>query len=150
MPGGLVLQPCWTVRRHGFRRVSLGEGLWFLRTAAAGTRRPRTLSTFGEGRQQRAHALPMSQLSFSVDLEPRPVTVSLRHACLRISDVTKPSAERGRLTLSEPGLLRKICQVDEEVPVIERLKLYEWTFSATAEAVVGLLLALLLVACMFA
>jgi len=47
-------------------------------------------------------------------------------------------------------LLRKICQVDEEVPVIERLKLYEWTFSATAEAVVGLLLALLLVACMFA
>jgi hypothetical protein len=34
--------------------------------------------------------------------------------------------------------------------VIERLKLYEWTFSATAEAVVGLLLALLLVACLFA
>jgi len=34
--------------------------------------------------------------------------------------------------------------------VIERLKLYDWTFSATAEAVVGLLLALLLVACMFA
>jgi len=30
------------------------------------------------------------------------------------------------------------------------LKLYEWTFSATAEAVVGLLLALLLVACLFA
>ena len=34
--------------------------------------------------------------------------------------------------------------------MIERLKLYEWTFSATAEAVVGLLLALLLVACLFA
>jgi len=34
--------------------------------------------------------------------------------------------------------------------VIERLKLYEWTFSATAEAVIGVLLALLLVACMFA
>jgi hypothetical protein len=33
--------------------------------------------------------------------------------------------------------------------VIERLKLYEWTFSATAEAVVGALLALLIVVCVF-
>jgi hypothetical protein len=40
--------------------------------------------------------------------------------------------------------------VDEEVHVIERLKLYDWTFSATAEAVVGVLLALLIVACFFA
>ena len=37
----------------------------------------------------------------------------------------------------------------KEVPVIQRLKLYDWTFSATAEAVVGVLLALLLVACFF-
>jgi hypothetical protein len=29
------------------------------------------------------------------------------------------------------------------------LKLYDWTFSATAETVVGVLLALLLVACIF-
>ena len=34
--------------------------------------------------------------------------------------------------------------------MIERLKRYDWTFSATAEAVVGALLALLLVACIFA
>jgi hypothetical protein len=33
--------------------------------------------------------------------------------------------------------------------VIERLKLYDWTFSATAEAVVGALLALLIVVCVF-
>jgi hypothetical protein len=34
--------------------------------------------------------------------------------------------------------------------VIERLKLYDWTFSATADAVVGVLLALLMVVCLFA
>jgi hypothetical protein len=34
--------------------------------------------------------------------------------------------------------------------MIERLKLYDWTFSATAETVVGVLLAILLVACLFA
>jgi hypothetical protein len=33
--------------------------------------------------------------------------------------------------------------------VIQRLKLYDWTFSATAEAVVGALLALLIVVCVF-
>jgi hypothetical protein len=40
--------------------------------------------------------------------------------------------------------------VDVEVSVIERLKLYDWTFSATAEAVVGTLLAVLLVVSVFA
>jgi len=39
--------------------------------------------------------------------------------------------------------------VYKEVPVLERLKLYDWTFSATAEAVVGVLLALLVVVCVF-
>jgi hypothetical protein len=34
--------------------------------------------------------------------------------------------------------------------VFERLKLYDWTFSATAEAVVGALLILTIVACFFA
>jgi hypothetical protein len=34
--------------------------------------------------------------------------------------------------------------------VFERLKFYDWTFSGTAEAVVGVLLALLLVACVLA
>jgi hypothetical protein len=38
----------------------------------------------------------------------------------------------------------------KEVPVFERLKFYDWTFSGTAEAVVGVLLALLIVACVFA
>ena len=38
----------------------------------------------------------------------------------------------------------------KEVAVFERLKLYEWTFSATAEAVVGALLVLTIVACFFA
>jgi len=38
----------------------------------------------------------------------------------------------------------------KEVAVFERLKLYDWTFSATAEAVVGVLLALLIVVCIFA
>jgi hypothetical protein len=37
-----------------------------------------------------------------------------------------------------------------EVFVIERLKLYDWTFSATAETVVGALLAALLVVSIFA
>jgi hypothetical protein len=37
-----------------------------------------------------------------------------------------------------------------EVPVFERLKLYDWTFSATAEAVVGALLAFVIVVCIFA
>ncbi len=32
-----------------------------------------------------------------------------------------------------------------EVSVIERLKLYDWTFSATAETVVGALLVIVLV-----
>jgi len=54
------------------------------------TCRRRTLSTFlpafGQGGQQRPDALPMSQLSPSVDLESGPVTVSPRHACLRLSD----------------------------------------------------------------
>jgi len=31
--------------------------------------------------------------------------------------------------------------------VFERLKLYDWTFSATAEAVVGALLVIVIVAC---
>ena len=34
--------------------------------------------------------------------------------------------------------------------MVQRLKLYDWTFSATAEAVVGVLLALSIVACLFA
>jgi len=38
----------------------------------------------------------------------------------------------------------------KEVPVLERLKLYDWTFSATAETVIGALLALVIVACLFA
>lgn len=38
----------------------------------------------------------------------------------------------------------------KEVAVFERLKLYDWTFSATAEAVVGALLVLAVVACVFA
>jgi len=41
------------------------------------TRRRRTFSTLGQGEQQRANALPMSQLSLSVDLESGSVTVSL-------------------------------------------------------------------------
>jgi len=40
------------------------------------TRRRRTFSTFGQG-EQRANALPMFQLSLSVDLESGSVTVSL-------------------------------------------------------------------------
>jgi hypothetical protein len=36
-----------------------------------------------------------------------------------------------------------------EVSVFERLKFYEWTFSATAEAVIGALLVLVIVACLF-
>ena len=39
---------------------------------------------------------------------------------------------------------------DVEVSVIERLKLYDWTFSATAETVVGALLAVLLGVSIFA
>jgi len=39
---------------------------------------------------------------------------------------------------------------DVEVSVIERLKLYDWTFSATAETVVGVLLAVLLGVSIFA
>jgi hypothetical protein len=38
----------------------------------------------------------------------------------------------------------------KEVPVLERLKLHDWTFSATAETVVGALLALVIVVCLFA
>jgi hypothetical protein len=48
------------------------------------------------------------------------------------SPVAKPPAGLGRLTFG-PGI-EAIWQVDEEVPMIERLKLYDWTFSATAEA----------------
>jgi hypothetical protein len=36
-----------------------------------------------------------------------------------------------------------------EVPVFERLKIYDWTFSGTAEAVVGVVLGLLIVVCVF-
>jgi hypothetical protein len=66
-----------------------------------------------------------------------------------IRGATKPSGGPDRLiTWNE----RTSEQVDnsEEVPVFERLKLYDWTFSGTAEAVVGVLLALLIVACVFA
>jgi hypothetical protein len=46
---------------------------------------------------------------------------------------------------------RAIRRLDDmEVSVIERLKLYDWTFSATAETVVGALLAVLLVVSVFA
>jgi hypothetical protein len=38
--------------------------------------RRRTFSTLGQGGHQRADALPMSQLSLSVDLESGPVAVS--------------------------------------------------------------------------
>jgi hypothetical protein len=34
--------------------------------------------------------------------------------------------------------------------VFKRLRLYDWTFSATAETAVGVLLALLLLVCLFA
>ena len=34
--------------------------------------------------------------------------------------------------------------------MFKRLTLYEWTFSATAETVVGVLLALVIVVCVFA
>jgi hypothetical protein len=40
------------------------------------TCRRRTFSTFGQAEQQGADALPMSQLSPSVDVESGPVTVS--------------------------------------------------------------------------
>lgn len=36
------------------------------------------------------------------------------------------------------------------VPVFERMKMYDWTFSATAEIVVGVLLALAIVLSVFA
>jgi hypothetical protein len=38
----------------------------------------------------------------------------------------------------------------KDVAVFERLKLYDWTFSATAEAVISALLVLAIVACVFA
>src|SRR5215470_19793221 len=60
---------------------------------------------------------------------------------------TKPPARPGRL-IFRPGT-KTIWPVDEEVPVIQRLKSYDWTFSASAEAVFGVLLALVLVACIF-
>ena len=38
---------------------------------------------------------------------------------------------------------------EREVPVFDKLKFYDWTFSGTAEAVVGALLVLLLVVSVF-
>ena len=37
-----------------------------------------------------------------------------------------------------------------EVPVFEALKRYDWSFSATAEIVVGVLLAVAIAVCVFA
>jgi hypothetical protein len=48
------------------------------------------------------------------------------------------------------GLVGQFDKSVNEVPVFERLKLYDWTFSATAEMVVGALLVLAIVACVFA
>jgi len=43
-----------------------------------------TLLTFGDSREQRLDPLPMPQLSLSVDVKSRPVTISLRHLRLRL------------------------------------------------------------------
>src|SRR5262249_24157034 len=50
------------------------SALRFLRTLGVLT--VRSVSTFGESFQQGADALPVPQLSLSVDLEPGPITVS--------------------------------------------------------------------------
>jgi hypothetical protein len=63
--------------------------------------------------------------------------------------IAKPSGERGRLT-GERGARPGNSTSVKEVPVLERLKLRDWTFSATAETVIGVLLALVIVACLFA
>jgi hypothetical protein len=50
------------------------------------TGRVRILPAFGQGGQQRADPLAMSKLPLSIDLKSGSVAVSLRHACLRVSD----------------------------------------------------------------
>jgi hypothetical protein len=52
--------------------------------------------------------------------------------------------------LNEATALALLDVVRWRCPVFERLKLLEWTFSATAEAVIGALLALVLVLSVFA
>jgi hypothetical protein len=41
-----------------------------------------------------------------------------------------------------------VIRGEEKFTVFHRLKLYDWTFSATAETVVGALLAVVIVACL--
>jgi hypothetical protein len=67
------------------RQNDFGSPLW-LRIVAVSICRRRTLPPLGEGGQQRADALPMSQLSLSIDLKSCPVAVSPRHVCLPISN----------------------------------------------------------------